>query len=221
MKWVEGSKTPARLLMKLYHFKEKWMSAQTKKCLVCQVKKPLSDFYTDSQAKDRKKPRCKECSAADNKRFRQAREALVWTDVPASKKCSRCKEERPMEQFSIHKTSKFGRRVTCKQCEATNRSENWPKVRLNAIRHKAIKQLNLPFDLDADFIESLIGDGSCHSCGKMCGHSLEVDRVLPQLGYVKGNVGGLCPRCNSIKLDAGIEDLVRVIDYIKKKYSCF
>ena len=41
-----------------------------------------------------------------------------------------------------------------------------------------------------------------------------IDRVIPALGYVKGNVNIISNRANRIKSDATKEELERVLDYI-------
>lgn len=46
-----------------------------------------------------------------------------------------------------------------------------------------------------------------------------IDRIVPEKGYVKGNVAVICDRCNRIKSDGTIEELTNIINYIKKTES--
>jgi hypothetical protein len=48
-----------------------------------------------------------------------------------------------------------------------------------------------------------------------------IDRVIPYLGYVKGNIGILCMRCNRLKNDATPKELYRLYRYIKRKRRQF
>jgi len=42
-----------------------------------------------------------------------------------------------------------------------------------------------------------------------------LDRLIPKLGYVSGNVAIICQRCNSIKNDASLEELERVATWLR------
>ncbi len=42
-----------------------------------------------------------------------------------------------------------------------------------------------------------------------------LDRVIPALGYVKGNVAVISMRANRLKSDASAEELQRIVDWIK------
>lgn len=50
--------------------------------------------------------------------------------------------------------------------------------------------------------------------GGPCSPSL--DRVIPNKGYVKGNVKVICKSCNSVKSDATVEQLKSLIEYIER-----
>ncbi len=47
-------------------------------------------------------------------------------------------------------------------------------------------------------------------------NSPSLDRIIPSKGYVKGNVAVISLRANQIKNDATIEDLQKVINWLKK-----
>ena len=57
---------------------------------------------------------------------------------------------------------------------------------------------------------------SCPCCGRSENRergnrgNLSLDRIIPALGYVKGNVQWLCRRCNTIKNDATPEEIMQV-----------
>lgn len=43
----------------------------------------------------------------------------------------------------------------------------------------------------------------------------ELDRLIPDKGYVKGNVHWISRRANRIKSDATVEELEKIISYMK------
>ena len=49
--------------------------------------------------------------------------------------------------------------------------------------------------------------------------SCEVDRIVPELGYVEGNVVWLSHRANRIKDDATLEELERIVEWLKSQQS--
>ena len=89
-------------------------------------------------------------------------------------------------------------------------------------RIKAVsKKYNIPFNLThADIIVPshcpvlgipLVIGNSTSQWG-----SPSVDRIIPQLGYVKGNITIISHRANTIKSDATSSELGKVLDYVKK-----
>ena len=51
--------------------------------------------------------------------------------------------------------------------------------------------------------------------GKPSANSPSLDRVIPELGYVPGNICVISHRANTIKNDATAEELLAVIEYIR------
>lgn len=47
-------------------------------------------------------------------------------------------------------------------------------------------------------------------------NSPSLDRIIPELGYVKGNVNIISFKANSLKRDGHIEDFEKIIEYIKQ-----
>lgn len=97
--------------------------------------------------------------------------------------------------------------------------ENPHQIRLNAARTRANKD-NLPFDLDLDYLKSLPLPEICPILGiVMDGSSKEkritLDKVVPSLGYVKGNVCFISGRANLLKNDASIEEVRKILAYME------
>ena len=95
---------------------------------------------------------------------------------------------------------------------------------LNAAKDRAKKQ-NLPFDLDLDFLISIALD-ECpvfktpfiwgQSKGKHP-YRPSLDRVIPELGYVKQNVVFISLKANVIKQDVAEKELYAVADWLHEK----
>jgi len=53
--------------------------------------------------------------------------------------------------------------------------------------------------------------------GKVSDNSYSLDRIDPSKGYVKGNVEVISHRANTLKSNATIEELEKVIQYMRKQ----
>lgn len=84
------------------------------------------------------------------------------------------------------------------------------------------KRKGVPFDLS---LEDLVIPECCPVLGmklvKRLGHfadeSPSIDRIVPSLGYTKGNVRIISYRANRIKCHASREDLEKILDYMRKE----
>jgi hypothetical protein len=85
------------------------------------------------------------------------------------------------------------------------------------------KKKQLPFDLDEEYLKSIIPD-KCpvlgvslkRGVGKFDSCSPSLDRIVPELGYVKGNVRVISDRANRIKRDATLEELRAIVKYVEE-----
>lgn len=90
---------------------------------------------------------------------------------------------------------------------------------------KRAKQKNLPIDIT---VEDIIVPEVCPVFGIkiITGNSLEerdsspsLDRIIPELGYVKGNIKVISFKANSLKKDGCIDDFEKIIKYIKENVN--
>lgn len=86
---------------------------------------------------------------------------------------------------------------------------------------KRAKKLGLPFNLGlADIVIPsvcpVLGIPLKYGVGKRTGASPSLDRLRPELGYVKGNVAVISWRANDLKRDATPDELRRVADWYDK-----
>jgi hypothetical protein len=76
---------------------------------------------------------------------------------------------------------------------------------------------------------SEVGKPSCECCGRRfrlqpvngvkSDSSPSVDRIIPSLGYVLGNVALLCWRCNNLKRNATPDELLTIAKWLSGKLA--
>jgi hypothetical protein len=150
------------------------------------------------------------------------------------KHCNICNETKPLSEFFKANTKKAGYQYRCKSC-ATSYRVAYKKTKrghlssyLSDSKQRA-KEKNLPFDLDLKYLESITTDAcpifkTPFDWGRDSkGQGNErpsLDRIIPELGYVKGNVAFISMWANSIKQDATEKELYAVADWIheRRKY---
>ena len=96
----------------------------------------------------------------------------------------------------------------------------WPQVILRDIRHRCVKtgtQVDLsPDDLIIPDNCPVLGIPLIYGGGRNNPNSPSVDRRIPALGYVKGNVQVISLRANKLKSDCiDPEELRKVADYVE------
>lgn len=99
------------------------------------------------------------------------------------------------------------------------RRENWAKQQVAALKHRA-KSLSVPFDLTEQDIQlpefcPVLGIKIEIGDGRLQQNSPSVDRLIPNKGYVSGNVKVISYRANVIKHNATIEEVEKVLTYMK------
>lgn len=101
------------------------------------------------------------------------------------------------------------------------RIRNLSKILVKAARDRA-KKKGLPFDLtvsDISIPETCPVLGIPISPGERGFHpnSPTIDRFIPELGYVRGNVSVISCRANGIKSDANLEEVELLAAWMRKK----
>lgn len=98
---------------------------------------------------------------------------------------------------------------------------------LRVTKHRA-KKLGLPYDLDVEDIvipetcpvlgiRLVQGGGRTYNARR---NSPSIDRIRPELGYVKGNVRIISMRANALKSDASVAELEAVLADLKELRQC-
>lgn len=159
-----------------------------------------------------------------------------------SKTCSKCKEEKPLQtgfytdgsyanyssqcrsciiksKKDLYQKNKLKIRATQKRCHENKRldPDYYVRNKIRQLRYKS-KILKLPFDLTIKdiFIPEFcpaLGIKLEFNTGQADWNSASVDRIIPEKGYVKGNVIVVSNLANTIKSVATIEQLKAVSDF--------
>jgi hypothetical protein len=150
------------------------------------------------------------------------------------KHCNSCNTTKTVSEFFKRNSSKCGYQSKCKSCSVKYKTEYNKTKRghlssyLSDSKQRA-KEKNLPFDLDLEYLESI----TVEICpifktpfdwgrdNKGQGNERpSLDRIIPELGYIKGNVAFISMWANSIKQDATEKELYAVADWIheQRKY---
>lgn len=164
----------------------------TKRCSICRVLKPVSEFHKKTLSKSGIKSACKECDLAMQKRRRDPKKcrenSLRWKNKIISKS---------PEHFL------------------------WFRMKWNA-KAKGIKFNIKPEDLKIPEFCEVLGIKllvfSPNSNGRRAPHprSASIDRLDSSKGYVRGNVKVISHLANLIKNIGTVEQHKRVIAYMEK-----
>jgi len=106
--------------------------------------------------------------------------------------------------------------------------ENKIRYRLQRLSRKCEK-LGLPFNLTVEHMETLKVDkcpilgveldyqfsGRATGSGKLAANCWSIDRIIPELGYVVGNVQIISMRANELKRDATLEEMKALGEWAK------
>jgi len=144
------------------------------------------------------------------------------------KVCSKCKKPKELDKFYDRPGSSDGKRSACIECESNAHKGYNPDVHGPAQRRwrKAhperwmwqyvkgrAKSKGIPFTLDREDIVipefcPILGIPLIGGVGVSSPNSPSLDKIRPELGYVKGNVQVVSMRANAMKNDASMEELV-------------
>lgn len=97
-------------------------------------------------------------------------------------------------------------------------------INLNVTKRNALSK-GIPFDLDVDYVLSLYPkDNLCPVLGVELAfgntegrnNSPSIDRIIPALGYIKGNIVIVSLKANRIKSNASPEEIIKVGEFYQR-----
>lgn len=196
---------------------------ELKVCPTCRVEKPKSEFFKAKDKSDGVQSCCKDCHKEKMKLY-QSKLRQTQRDTPESKQCSGCKTVKPASEFSKARNQVSNLAPWCRECmrdhRRVKRDQDPRRFLLQSAKHRA-KSTGVPFDLDLDDIAipmfcPVLGIQLQIAEGYQRNASPSLDRIRPELGYVKENVVVVSWKANRIKVDATPEELRKVADFYSK-----
>ena len=172
-------------------------------CFDCGERKPTGEFVRRSKAENRYSNLCLECNRIRNKAGHRRRKLAAGCDPVALENRARYKESKKEWRLTTERIvfDKIVRMHTSAKHRAKRKGLNF-NITVNDL-------LNLYVDECPIFKTKLNwehrGNGASHD-------SPSLDRKVPSLGYIKGNLWIISHRANTIKSDATPEELIAVAD---------
>ena len=191
-----------------------------KTCSKCKIEKENIEFYYRDKALNKLRSQCKSCTNTwfqkpENKSKKQKYNAAYRQDpdnklrIQEYRTAYRQDPENKLKEQEYHTTY-------------NQDPDNKLKSQVSDA-HKRAKKKNIPFDLKAEDLSipercEVLGIPLYRNVGtgRASPNSPSIDRIKPELGYVPGNVRIISNRANTIKNDATIEDLEKVLEYMKR-----
>lgn len=139
--------------------------------------------------------------------------------------CGCCNIDKPESSFRkrFRKDGSFSIGKICFGCSNKQyRQNNFFINRLSVVKRRAIST-GVPFNLTKEDIVK-IWTGKCAISGKILSYetndydtSPQLDRIIPEFGYVVGNVCWLSAHYNRLKSDLNIEDAKLILEWLIKQ----
>lgn len=141
--------------------------------------------------------------------------------------CTRCDVKKPLDAFQYGRRGRFDeyRFSYCTECRSASiarrnkgQSLEWTiKDRVQRIK-ASCKRKSIEFNLTKEYIEAMYfsQNGRCFYTdvemewrygNQLQRHSISVDKICPDVGYIQGNVVLCSHKANSIKSDLTMEEL--------------
>jgi hypothetical protein len=184
---------------------------QDKKCSRCENIKSIENFTKDRKTKDGYRLWCKECSNNQKKLYYLKNADKLKKSVNEYRKANieKVKEKnKKWRDSNSHLIKK-------------SRIKNLKSHLLRGAKLRAQKK-NLPFEISIDDIIipeicPVLGIEIKRSeTGIVSPNSASIDRIIPEKGYIKGNIIVVSHRANTIKSNATPEEIIAVGEYYKK-----
>jgi hypothetical protein len=140
------------------------------------------------------------------------------------KVCKICNKEKPLDHYSKYQHSRDKLHVKCKDClsehMAKDYKEKWFTYQAR-LKKAECKRKVLPYDISPEYLESIwtlhcpVFGGEFVRFDKTNDNSPALDRMIPELGYVRGNLCYISARANRIKYDATPEEIRKVLAFME------
>ena len=140
-----------------------------------------------------------------------------------TKECTDCKEEKPLKDF-------YRGRNGCKKCymdQEVERKRKYPMRFICKYAKGRAKKGGLAFDLTPEYLESIRTDFCPYLGVKMVyggsdrndPNAASLDKIIPELGYIRGNVEFISFKANRMKSNASQEELITFARSVLARYN--
>jgi hypothetical protein len=214
-----------------------------KRCSLCKEEKDLSEFGKRDRYKDGRSYRCKRCESEKSKQQREKLKSVADSRIKndGEKVCAKCGETKSLIEFRIHILCVDGRAQTCIECttrrknaqrktpEAREKIRKYvseyrkerPEVHLLYEAKKRAKSKDFECLLSLSDIKipdlcPVLGIPLFIKGGRPTDNSPTIDRINNSLGYTPDNVAVVSYRANSIKRDATLDELKRIVAFLEE-----
>lgn len=157
-----------------------------------------------------------------------------------TKVCSKCGVEKPFTpEYFRYRGGRKTFEARCRKCQCEenkeyywNNKENVKERKRNSLVSDGRKELwnsarirarnkGVPFTITIDDIVipdvcPVLGINLEHGIGCVCDNSPTLDRIIPELGYTVGNIQVISHRANTIKNNASLDDMIKVVEHMKR-----
>ncbi len=191
---------------------------ETKKCAKCGEVKPLEEFTKCAKSPDGRGSYCNICQKAYTKQW--------VADHPEQVKATRKRnDDTHREEIRAKRRKDRAEKPEVFLQYSRDFAEKNPEKLLLYEARKRAKQFNLPITITE---EDIVIPEFCPVFGiKLVRGSVDenrdccpsLDRIIPSLGYVPGNVAVISYRANRIKNDASLEELRLIADWMDSQVS--
>jgi hypothetical protein len=184
------------------------------KCYICKQDKPLECFHKDRTTKDGFNFRCKDCNKTYKKEYhktyckseayKKIRKQRYWDNPQKEREENQRRRKANIEHFKLLAKKSYRKNIR--------------QVLLTQSRQRA-KKYHYEHNIT---IEDIIIPDVCPVLGipisisetKASPNSPSLDRTDNTKGYIKGNVKIISFRANTLKSDASIEELEKILKYL-------
>lgn len=200
-----------------------------KRCKGCNSIKKVHHFTKDSKSLLSVSNYCRMCKNKGNRGWTNYTKDEIASWPKNYKKCSLCKEIKPFLEFHKTKQQLFGLNGKCKECRRTCEKNGtillWEKNKISQIKKHILnrsklraKKGGIPFNITE---EDIIIPDKCpiFNVDFVYGDkylTYSIDRIIPELGYTKGNIVIISNKANMIKNNATPDEIIAVGNFYKK-----
>lgn len=149
------------------------------------------------------------------------------TTQSKDKTCIKCGIDKPRYAFHNDRSRKDNKYPWCKSCKNKYNVEQKRKAHkkdyrpalIRAAKYRA-KKKGLPFNISADDLELIdvcpVLGIKIYTAGLNNQNAPSIDRCVPDLGYVRGNVNIISRRANTLKGDVTVKEAEKILHFIKR-----